>query len=280
MNFNAITLESSLFLIEYCYNNRLSRDQILISKWASNYEFDNKEILNFCMETEWLVENEGMINCTKTSLNILDLETKPLQWRFMLNYLLEEKDVYWKSILTKGREVSKTFLNKNDVQILEWCGLFEDSDDVSDWWLNHRIYNDDEEDEKRILIGRLGERKTLAFERERIGKKPKWVALELGDQEGYDVLSWKDTSSSSERLRIEVKASVQEIGKADFYLTRNEWERAISGGNHIFHLWPEVGSGRNKPLVLTVEELLSHIPKDPGDGKWLEVKIPMITFQE
>jgi hypothetical protein len=232
------------------------------------------------MKIEWLIEYDGLINCTKSSLNILDFETKPLQWRYMLDYLLEEKDVYWKSILSKGRAVSKTFLNKNDVQTLEWCGLFEDTDDVSDWWLNHRIYNDDEEDEKKTMIGRLGERKTLAFEKERIGKKPEWIALELGDQEGYDVLSWKDMSSSSERLRIEVKASVQEIGKADFYLTRNEWERAISGGNHIFHLWPEVGSRRNKPLVLSVEELFSHIPKDPGDGKWLEVKIPMITCQE
>ena len=280
MNFNAITLESSLFLIEYCYNNRLSKDQILKSKWTSNYEFDNKETLSFCMGMEWLVEHGGLINCTRSSLEILDFEVKSLQWRYMLDIILEEKEVYWKSILGKGREVSKTFLNKNDIQTLEWCGLFEDGDDVSDWWLNHRIYNDDEEDEKKILIGRLGERKTLAFEKERIGKKPKWIALELGDQEGYDILSWKDTSSSSERLRIEVKASIQEIGKANFYLTRNEWERAISGGNHIFHLWPEVGGERNKPLILTVVDLSSQIPKDPGDGKWLEVKIPMITFQK
>ena len=280
MNLNASTLESSLFLIEYCNENSISKDEIIKSKWSSNYMFDNDEILSFCIEMDWLVDNDGLVYCTNSSLNILGYEDQFLRLRYMLNNILDEKEVYWKGVLSKGREVSKMFLTQNNIQILEWCGLFKDDDEVSDWWLNRRTYYDEEDNEKKSLIGRLGERKTIAFEENRVGNKPKWTALELGDSEGYDVLSWENNLAGSERLRIEVKASIQDIKKASFYVTRNEWEKAISGGNHVFHLWPQVEGKQNKPIILSIGELFPHIPKDPGDGKWREAKIPMNTFQK
>ena len=278
IHFNAVTLDSSLKLIEFCNSNNLSLEEATRSRRIAHYEVDVMEILGFCKKLGWLEVSRGEINITQRASEILILEKRPEMLRRMLDMIFKSQHVFWKRFLSRGRQEAKLFLEGNQLQVLEWCGLFEEGDNISDWWLDQRVYSNEEEEIENTETGRKGERKTLIYEEERVGRKPEWTALELGDSEGFDVRSWVDGSEGSGSLRIEVKASKREIEHATFFLTRNEWDIAISGGAHAFHLWPEIDSNSSEPLLVTVEQMATQVPDDPGDGTWLNTKIPMAVF--
>jgi hypothetical protein len=79
-------------------------------------------------------------------------------------------------------------------------------------------------------------------------------------------------------LRIEVKASVQDIGAASIHLTWNEWDKAQMFGPHEFHLWPNVESPEDEPIIVTVEQMSEHVPEQQGMGRWDKMVIPMNVF--
>ena len=62
---------------------------------------------------------------------------------------------------------------------------------------------------------------TLAHEKDRTGRKPKWVAID-NNEDGYDVFSVVD-AEDSRALSIEVKISTMGLA-GSFHLTRNEWD--------------------------------------------------------
>lgn len=126
-----------------------------------------------------------------------------------------------------------------------------------------------------IAIGRHGERLSLAYEENRTGKKPEWVAIE-NNADGYDVLSVVG-SENLRQLSIEVKTST--LGLAgSFHLTRNEWERALEGANHVFHLWDVRANMTPRLAVVDPQEMQAHVPTDLGSGTWESVAIPFATF--
>ena len=278
MQFNAVTLDSSLKLIEFCNSTNLSLEEAARSTKIAHYEVDVMEIVEFCKKMGWLEDAGGELHITGKSSEILLLQKQPEMLRGMLDMIFQSQHVYWKRFLSRGRRVSKLFLEGNQLQILEWCDLFEEGDDVSDWWLDHRDYSNDDEQRENTMTGRYGERKTISFEECRTGSRPFWTAFELGDSEGFDVRSQIDGSERSDSLRIEVKASKRDIEHATFFLTRNEWDTAISGGAHIFHLWPEVYSDSTEPMIVSVEQMEDQVPKDIGEGNWQNAEIPMAVF--
>ena len=278
MYFNAVTLDSSLKLIEYCNVVDLSLQEAAKSKQIADYEVDVMEIVEFSKKLGLLKDSDGFLRTTEKTSDILALNKQSDMLRSMLDMIFLSNNISWARFLARGRREAKFFLEGNQIQVLQWCGLFEDGEDVADWWLNKRSYSDDDEENEKTRIGRKGERKTLIYEESRTGRKPEWTALELGDREGFDVRSWVDGSEDSSSLRIEVKASIKEVEHATFFLTRNEWNTAISGGPHVFHLWPEIENDLPYPLLVTVEEMGFQVPDDPADGIWRIAEIPMATF--
>lgn len=278
MQFNAVTLDSSLKLIEFCNSANLSPEEATRSRKIAHYEVDVMEIVEFCKKMGWLEDTGEELHTTGKSSEILLLQKQPEMLRRMLDMIFQSQNVYWARFLSRGRREAKLFLEGNQLQILEWCGLFEEGDEVSDWWLDKRDYSNDDEERENIMTGRMGERKTISFEERRTGGKPEWTALELGDREGFDVLSWVDGSERSDSLRIEVKASKSDIKNATVFLTRNEWNKATSTGEHVFHLWPEVYSDRAEPMIVTVDQMSTQVPKDTGEGNWQNTEIPMAAF--
>ena len=278
MQFNAVTLDSSLKLIEYCSTNNVSLEEVSRSRKIAEYEVDVMKIFGFCKKLGWLEDSGGEINITEKASEILILEKPPEMLRRMLDMVFNSQNVFWRRFLSRGRKEAKFFLEGNQLQVLEWCGLFEEGDHISDWWLDQRTYSNEEEEIENAKTGRKGERKTLIYEEARTRRKPEWTALELGDGEGYDVLSWTQESGSSNRLRIEVKSSRDSIERARMFLTRNEWEIATSAGDHVFHLWTDVDKESSMLRVVSVEEMAENVSKDVGEGVWESVQIPMRVF--
>jgi hypothetical protein len=126
-------------------------------------------------------------------------------------------------------------------------------------------------------IGRRGERLTLQYERNRTGVEPKWIALE-SSSDGYDVLS-RVSMFDTKRMTIEVKTSEQGTEFASFHLTRNEWVTALDSMAHRFHLWALAGS-RCQIAVLTIEQVMAHVPDHKGSGVWETLSIPFSVFKE
>lgn len=123
--------------------------------------------------------------------------------------------------------------------------------------------------------GRMGERFTLAHEKQRTGCEPVWVALD-SNADGYDVLS-RVSNEDQRRLTIEVKASSQTSLSGYFHLTRNEWNLAVGSLNHAFHLW-DVSRAPPHLAVLNVDEIAKHVPIDEGNGVWESARIPFFSF--
>jgi len=69
-------------------------------------------------------------------------------------------------------------------------------------------------------------------------------------------------------------------GGPTFHLTRNEWETAQERDLHLFHLWHLPSNERTRFAVVLTEEIEKHVPKDTGDGEWLEVEIPFDSFDD
>jgi hypothetical protein len=125
------------------------------------------------------------------------------------------------------------------------------------------------------MIGRQGERLTLAHEQARTGHTPRWVAID-NNEDGYDILSVVE-SDDLRPLSVEVKSSTQGLA-GSLFLSRNEWDRAIEASNHTFHLWNIRPTFPPSLAVLSVSEIEGHIPLDRSDGSWVSVEIPFKAF--
>ena len=146
MQFNAVTLDSSLKLIEYCSSNNVSLEEVSRSRKIAEYEVDVMKIFGFCKKLGWLEDSGGEISITQKASEILILEKPPEMLRRMLDMVFNSQDVFWRRFLSRGRKEAKFFLEGNQLQVLEWCGLFEEGDHISDWWLDQRTYSNEEEE--------------------------------------------------------------------------------------------------------------------------------------
>jgi len=126
-------------------------------------------------------------------------------------------------------------------------------------------------------IGREGERLTLAFERERTGREPKWRSVE-SNSDGYDVLSVASDSDYG-HLPIEVKASKLGL-RGQLHLTRNEWDATELMPLHQFHLWDLSKSEEPNLAVVPRDVMAPHVPSDKGVGQWQDVLIQFSAFCE
>ena len=77
------------------------------------------------------------------------------------------------------------------------------SDGVVAFWDEMSAFVRSAKDQRLNAIGRTGEKLSLEFEEQRVGKRPKWTALE-GNKFGYDLLS---QMSSTDALPLKLKLS-------------------------------------------------------------------------
>lgn len=125
-------------------------------------------------------------------------------------------------------------------------------------------------------IGRIGERLSLVYEKQRTKREAKWIAIE-SNEDGYDILSVID-QEDSRKLTIEVKASTMGL-QGSFHLTANEWERAQETQHHLFHLW-SISSTPACLSVVTVDDMRPHIPSNNGNGNWERIRVPFSAFKK
>ena len=250
-------------------------------------------------------------------LILIGATTKSIQLGLMLEFLILEENRYMilkekypffgndKTLINRRREIifriaknNTDFLSslllssargikiggsKRITQILSYAELTLPLDHSSErWWLELRWFlrkMNQLDIEKFGDIGDLGESLSMSFEKNRLNQRGgiERVSVIDGDKRGFDILSFAK-EDSSERKRIEVKASTQDVNYAYFYLTWHEWKTANLFGTHEFHLWPNVRSSPLKPIIISVKSLNRFIPVIHERVEWSSIKVPMSLF--
>lgn len=182
----------------------------------------------------------------------------------------------WVQNASFGRARVLSFAGSEIAQVFVEAGLAHGTDEgVVAFWDELAARARGQKSGRLTAIGRHGERLSLAYEENRTGQKPEWVAIE-NNADGYDVLSVVG-SDNLRQLSIEVKTSTMGLA-GSIHLTRNEWERALEGANHVFHLWDTCANVTPRLAVVEPQEMQTHIPTDLGSGSWESVAIPFATF--
>lgn len=148
------------------------------------------------------------------------------------------------------------------------------------WWDQLAGVERTKSAEKLGDIGRRGERLTMKYEERRTGKKPDWRSIET-NLAGYDILS-QISREKEDKVLIEVKTSVLDVGNAYAIISRHEWDVANLQNNrnrYLFYFW--MLSGKiNQLAIISVDEMSSQIPIDNELGKWESVSVPFSAYSD
>lgn len=235
---------------------------------ARSYVAPYRDSVNFALKCGWLeLGDYSILRPSHRGQAILAESNYQEKLRLQIEDFIEVVQPRWCKLIPHGRAQALGFMDADSKQCFREAGLVETppSDFVVEWW--DRLAARSRGRQKDILndIGRIGERLSIDYETKRVGKAPKWQAIE-SNADGYDILSYVSESNNSS-LTIEVKASVQSIVSATFHVTRNEWEYAKDSGMHEFHIWANVDR-RPMLAILSINDLEPHIPINKGQGSW------------
>ena len=219
---------------------------------------------------------EGQISITEAGLRIVRGPDEIRKLRLQLADLMLKARPPWLNLFPRGREEAIPYLPATVQQCLREAELTNgETAAVVEWWDTFADVARADERSALTLIGREGERRSLAFEDARTGVRPHWKAL-YSNNAGYDILS-RISSTDVGPLCVEVKATKQRLEEARFFITVNEWHTATSSTNYVFHLWAlEIW---DKPRIVSIQEMEAHIPNNAGRGEWQLIVIPFAVFE-
>jgi hypothetical protein len=173
----------------------------------------------------------------------------------------------------EGRAYFIKELTPNEKQLFSYANLLDGENlDVVEWWDSFSSKFRNLDSEENLVVGREGEKLTLAYERFKLkplGLQPKWISID-DNNAGYDVLSFEE----SEEIKIEVKSTETESGI--LHLTRNQYEKMKANPQaHRIHLWR---TNSKQLAILTIEDIQPHAPIDNGKGYWHSFDLYFNTF--
>ncbi|MEM4997897.1 DUF3883 domain-containing protein [Priestia megaterium] len=271
MNITVGTLYSIQSFLELAHKNYLS-EQSFLASYVKYLVTSPEVIFKLSKQNEWIsCQDNGDIRLTNKGTEIIEGKTPLERLRIQLKLMIILHEPSWLYLVHKGRKEVSSFFSPDIYQCFDEADLLSSyTPDVASWWDEVANLSRGKRDEKLLEIGRIGELLSIEYETIRTEIQPTWQSID-SNLSGYDLLSCVDKDNSTV-LRIEVKASNSNLS---FYLTRNEWETALSSNFYLFHFWKIEKCV--KFYILDKEFIKPHISIDVGYGKWEKVKV---TFNE
>ena len=235
-------------------------------------------VLEVTQELNWIrADGEGRAVLTSSGTRIMLLTTIEARIRQAILDYVDIKEPFWLQNAAFGRKKLLAFTGSTIGQVFLEAGLINGvSNDIVEFWDILAARARGQKDNHLLEIGRNGERLSLAYERERTNKEPKWISIET-NTDGYDVLS-VIAEEDLRPLTIEVKSTRIGVG-GEIYLTRNEWDQAIIKEAHLFHLW-DISKIIPRLACVTPKQMEEHIPINHGFGEWGVTQIPLEPFNK
>lgn len=236
------------------------------------------DVFSVSLRCDWVqLDDKGLCTLTRRGNQILGLTSSELMLCHQLQDIIEVYQPTWAMKIRAGRAEVRKFLPEDIEQIFKEAGLFEEwTDEIIGWWdaLAQRVHL--QKASELLRVGRLAERLSYHYEKNRTGLNPRWQSIE-SNYSGYDILS-VFARGDIRRVRIEVKGTELRLRDAFFTVTRNEWRTATETEFYRFHLW--VLKEHRKFIELESSDVEPHIPTDSGDGNWEQVRIPFKAFEK
>ena len=234
----------------------------------------SNQILKTALSSQWVeLDLTDKLNVTPKGEEILNEKEFEERLRIQLYHLTILLKPSWSSVICYGREEAVKYFTSDVYQCFKEAGLLDSfSEDVVKWWdrlgsISRNLNND-----YLLEIGRVGERLSIEFEKERTGVEPVWQSIDSSSS-GYDLLSIKSANDNTP-LMIEVKASTRNSKYIEFHISKNEWYIAsLSRNRYIFHVWNL--KPRQELYILSINDISQHIPEDKGFGEWESVVISL-----
>lgn len=214
---------------------------------------------------------------TKVLLDVSDNYDKGIRV-VLCEYILHTEPI-WSKRIPYGRCEATTFMTKDEKSCFYEAGLLDEDPDygVVLWWDKLSEIIRKRADALKNETGRSGEKCTIAFENERVDKKPKWKSID-SNMLGYDIMSVASKMDNTPLL-IEVKASTDDMEHAYFHVSSNEWRVATHVAEYAFYLWNLYG-GKKRLAIVKPNDISPHVPENKKSGEWESVKIPFMSFAE
>lgn len=214
---------------------------------------------------------------TKALSNLSDNYEKGIRV-ILCEYILHTEPI-WSKRIPYGRCEATIFMTKDEKSCFYEAGLLDEEPEygVVLWWDNLAEIIRKRVDALKNETGRSGEKCTIAFEIERVGRKPKWKSID-SDMLGYDIISIV-SNDDNDPLLIEVKTSTDDLEHAYFHVSSNEWRVATHAAKYAFYLW-NLHNGKKNLAIVNLNEISQHVPENKESGEWESVKIPFEVFAE
>ena len=271
-------LYSAQKLIETVSANPMNRDQYLWS-FRTVLVSPADGVLELSTRCGWIGINEQLgLDVTEMGKKVQSLGSPEQKMRQQIRDFIQTIQPVWARLLPAGRSEALPFMPASAHQCFleaELCKV-PPTDEIIAWWDDIAAAARGRAADFLAQIGRDGERCSIEFEEQRVGRRPSWQSIE-SNKSGFELLSTVEQEVLAE-LQIEVKASVQSIRAAAFHLTRNEWSVAQTANRYVLHVWSMTESGK-RIAVLTPQQIAAHVPINCGDGEWESVEIPFRAFQ-
>ena len=228
------------------------------------------------IELGWVeVGSHGRIHPTERGRSVCSGSEVECRLRLALLDIVEFTNPPWAQNARFGRRRFLRFAPSEIAQLCAEAGVANGvDDDTVGFWDALAARARGIRDSQLNEIGRIGEKLTLRYEALRTGREPVWVALD-SSEDGYDVLS-QVGRDDARRLCIEVKASTKGTSGSVF-VTRNEWETAVSLPNYRVYLW-DISSS---PMlaILNLADMESNMPSNRGLGRWESASVSFSAFK-
>lgn len=261
-----------------------SEDEILYSEIHALYRIsdidvdDLVEMLTIC---KLVVKRSNSMTLSEAGIKALvDISVKYEKGiRVILCEYILHTEPLWSKRIPYGRCEATTFMTKDEKSCFYEAGLLDEEPDygVVLWWDKLSEIIRKRVDALKNEVGRSGEACTIAFENERVGKKPKWKSID-SNMLGYDIMSVVSTDDNTPLL-IEVKTSTDDMEHAYFHVSSNEWRVATHAAKYAFYLW-NLHNGKKNLAIVNLNDINPHIPENKESGEWESAKIPFESFMD
>lgn len=277
LSVNVLTSALALFKHLETYNFS-SISELAYSKIAS---ISAEDLFDFSCNCGWVCESENALALTKRGTELLQLQDQALfvdlKRQMLADYVLRAAPI-WTNRIPYGRREATIFMSKDEKACFADAGLLSDRLDpgIIDWWdiIANRIRA--QAQQAKSDIGRIGEKNTIIYERNRTNSEPKWMSVD-SNLIGYDIRS-RLNKDNPDALLIEVKASNLALSQAAFHVTSHEWSVALTSAAYVFHLWCLCDS-KKLLAVISPKDVQPYIPTNNLEGEWESAKIPFSCFE-
>jgi len=276
MTFSVGVLYSSQELLTFVGEKNVSPEEFC-SSFKTFAVASAVDVLEIAQRCNWVaLSMDGRMVVTSRGLLVLKATTQAAGLRLQIKHAIETFQPAWAQRMRNGREEVRRYLPVEVRQCFDEAGLMDDWDEpLIGWWDELAQAARAKKNDELLQIGRRAERLSWEHELHRTKVQPRWQALE-SNFSGFDLLS-RVNESDAGPLRIEVKGSTLSRKEAIFYITRNEWQVAMTSGSYRFHVWL---LSQEPPFLIEKDytEVLPNIPSDKGCGQWWNVQVRVLEL--